>query len=45
MFLAIIGVILLLIVTVHPGVPDKSVPFKMKLAVILPCCFYIKGSN
>ena len=38
-FLAIIGAILLLIITVHPGVPDKSVPFKTKLAVILPFIF------
>ncbi|PEE35603.1 hypothetical protein COM55_26310 [Bacillus pseudomycoides] len=38
-FLAIIGAILLLIITVHPGVPDKSVPIKTKLAVILPLIF------
>lgn len=34
--LGIIGAIVLLVFVVHPGVPDKRVPLKSKLAVILP---------
>lgn len=34
--LGIIGAIVLLAFVVHPGVPDKRVPLKNKLAVILP---------
>ncbi|WP_179864017.1 hypothetical protein [Bacillus pseudomycoides] len=36
MLLGIIGAILLLVFVVHPGVPDKRVPLKNKLAVIFP---------
>lgn len=34
--LGIIGAIVLLAFVTHPGVPDKRVPLKNKLAVILP---------
>ncbi len=34
--LGIIGAIVLLVFVVHPGVPDRRVPLKNKLAVILP---------
>lgn len=34
--LGIIGAIVLLAFVIHPGVPDKRVPLKNKLAVILP---------
>lgn len=34
--LGIIGAIVVLIFVVHPGVPDKLVPQKNKLAVLLP---------
>jgi hypothetical protein len=34
--LGIIGAIVLLFFVVHPGVPDRRVPLKNKLAVILP---------
>lgn len=34
--LGIIGAIVLLVFVVHPGVPDKRIPLKNKLAVILP---------
>lgn len=34
--LGIIGAIALLAFVIHPGVPDKRVPLKNKLAVILP---------
>ncbi|WP_176523471.1 hypothetical protein [Bacillus mycoides] len=34
--LGIIGAIVLLVFVVHPVVPDRRVPLKNKLAVILP---------
>ncbi|WP_176523126.1 hypothetical protein [Bacillus wiedmannii] len=34
--LGIIGAIVVLVFVVHPGVPDKRIPLKNKLAVILP---------
>ncbi|HDR7366793.1 hypothetical protein [Bacillus toyonensis] len=36
LLLGIIGAIVLLVFVVHPGVPDRRVPLKNKLAVILP---------
>ncbi|MBJ7986491.1 hypothetical protein [Bacillus cereus] len=35
-FAVLIGIVVLLAFVIHPGVPDKRVPLKNKLAVILP---------
>lgn len=34
-FAVLIGIVVLLAFVIHPGVPDKRVPLKNKLAVIL----------
>ncbi|WP_193663875.1 hypothetical protein [Bacillus mycoides] len=35
-FAVLIGIVVLLAFVIHPGVPDKRVPLKNKLAVVLP---------
>ncbi|MGG3523405.1 hypothetical protein ABES33_27105 [Bacillus pseudomycoides] len=44
MLLGIIGAILLLVFVVHPGVPDKRVPLKNKLAVNLSIDCYSRSN-